>query len=72
MAQRSTNSGPSRRSRDGRHPFHRRLHIILTPILLGAGKTVFGDITKRYPLKLLSTKSFKSGNVVVTCEPALR
>jgi dihydrofolate reductase len=48
------------------------VRIILTPILLGAGKTVLGDITKRHPLKHVSTRSFKSGNVVVTYEPALR
>jgi dihydrofolate reductase len=48
------------------------LRIVLTPILLGAGKTVFDAIKKRYPLKLLSTKSFKSGNVVLTYEPAMR
>jgi dihydrofolate reductase len=48
------------------------LHVILTPILLGGGKTVFDGIKKRYPLRLLSTKEFKSGNVVVIYEPALR
>jgi dihydrofolate reductase len=48
------------------------LRIILTPILLGAGKTVFDTIQKRYPLKLLSTKSFQSGNVILTYEPATR
>ena len=48
------------------------LRIIFTPILLGAGKTVFDAIKKRYPLKLLSTRSFKSGNVVLTYEPAMR
>ena len=48
------------------------LHIILTPILLGGGKTVFEGIKKRYPLRLLSTKKFKSGNVVVAYEPTLR
>jgi dihydrofolate reductase len=48
------------------------LRIILTPILLGAGKSVFGDITKRHALKLLSTKTFKSGNVEVKYEPTLR
>jgi len=48
------------------------LRIILTPILLGAGKTVFGVIKKRYAFKLLSTRSFKSGNVVLTYEPAIR
>ena len=47
------------------------LRIVLTPILLGAGKTVFDAIKKRYPLKLLSVKSFKSGNVVLTYEPAM-
>jgi dihydrofolate reductase len=48
------------------------LRIILTPILLGAGKTVFDGIRKRYPLRLLSTKRFKSGNVVAIYEPTLR
>jgi dihydrofolate reductase len=48
------------------------LHIILTPILLGGRKTVFDGIKKRYPLRLLSTQKFKSGNVVVTYEPTLR
>ncbi len=48
------------------------LRIILTPILLGGGKIVFDGIKKRYPLRLLSTKAFKSGNVVVTYEPTLR
>jgi dihydrofolate reductase len=48
------------------------LRIILTPILLGGGHTVLGDITKRHPLKHVSTRTFKSGNVVVTYEPARR
>ena len=48
------------------------LHIILTPILLGGGKTVFAGIKKRYPLRLLSTKRFKSGNVVLIYQPMLR
>jgi dihydrofolate reductase len=48
------------------------LRIILTPILLGGGKTVFDGMKKRYPLRLLSTKKFKSGNVVAIYEPALR
>ncbi len=48
------------------------LHIILTPILLGAGKTVFDGIKKRYPLRLLSTRTFNSGNVVLVYEPTRR
>jgi dihydrofolate reductase len=47
------------------------IRIILTPVLLGAGKTVFDAIKKRYRLRLLSTKSFKSGSVVLTYEPLL-
>jgi dihydrofolate reductase len=48
------------------------LHIILTPILLGGGKTVFDGIKKRYPLRLLSMTKFKSGNVVMSYEPTGR
>jgi dihydrofolate reductase len=48
------------------------LHIILTPVVLGGGKTVFDGITQRYPLKLLSMQQFKSGNVVLVYEPGLR
>jgi dihydrofolate reductase len=48
------------------------LRIILTPILLGEGKTVFDGIQERYPLRLLSTKHFKSGSVVLIYEPTLR
>ena len=46
-------------------------HIILTPILLGGGTTLFDGIKKRYPLRLLSTQKFKSGNVVLTYEPTV-
>jgi dihydrofolate reductase len=48
------------------------LRIILTPILLGGGKTVFDGIKKRYPLRLLSTRKFNSGIVVLTYQPRLR
>jgi dihydrofolate reductase len=48
------------------------VRIILTPVLLGAGKTVFDAIKKRHPLKLLGTKSFRSGNVVLTYESVIQ
>jgi dihydrofolate reductase len=48
------------------------LHIILTPVLLGGGNTVFDGIKKRHRLRLLSTKQFKSGNIVLIYEPTLR
>jgi len=45
------------------------LRIILTPVLLGGGKTVFASIKNRHPLRLLATRNFKSGNVVLIYEP---
>ena len=48
------------------------VRVIVTPILLGAGKTVFDAIQKRHPLKLLSTKIFNSGNVLLTYQPIKR
>jgi dihydrofolate reductase len=45
------------------------LRVIVTPILLGGGNNIFGDIHKRFPLKLLSSKTFKSGCVVLIYEP---
>ncbi len=46
------------------------VRFIFVPILLGAGKTVFGDIKKRHALKLVSAKPFKSGNIVATYVPS--
>jgi dihydrofolate reductase len=48
------------------------LRFIVTPVLLGGGKTVFDAIKKRHPLKLLSTKAFQSGNLALTYEPVIR
>ena len=45
------------------------LHFIMTPVLLGKGNTVFDGIGKRYSLRLLSTRTFKSGSVVLVYEP---
>ena len=48
------------------------LWVLLTPVLIGGGKTFVDAIKKRHPLKLLSTRVFKSGNVALTYEPARR
>jgi dihydrofolate reductase len=45
------------------------VRFIMTPVLLGAGNPVFGDIKKRHELKLLWTKRFASGNVVLAYAP---
>jgi dihydrofolate reductase len=45
------------------------LRFIITPILLGDGRTVFDGIKKRHPLRLLSTRTFQTGNVLAIYEP---
>jgi dihydrofolate reductase len=48
------------------------LRVILTPVLIGGGKTFVDAIKKRHPLRLLSTRAFKSGNVALIYEPIRR
>ena len=45
------------------------IRLIVTPVLLGAGRTVFDGISKRCHLKPLSTKQFDSGNLLLTYTP---
>lgn len=44
--------------------------IIVNPIILGAGKPYFQNISDRVPLKLTKTKVFQSGNVMLCYEQA--
>jgi dihydrofolate reductase len=48
------------------------IRIIRTPMLLGAGHSVFGDIKRRHRLKFVSSRPFASGNLLVTYEPDAR
>ena len=43
--------------------------IILNPIILGSGKSLFKGLDQRIPLKLIKTQVFKSGVVVLTYQP---
>jgi dihydrofolate reductase len=43
--------------------------IRVRPIILGAGKPIFVDSNSRHPLKLVSTKTFKSGVIGLHYEP---
>jgi len=45
--------------------------LLLNPIILGAGKSMFKDV-KQLSLKLLETRTFKNGNVLLTYLPAGR
>ena len=43
--------------------------IIVNPVVLGSGKPLFKDIRGRINLKLLKTKTFSSGNVLLVYQP---
>lgn len=49
-----------------------QIQIVVSPIVLGRGRTLFETVTERLPLKLTSTRSFTNGNVVMDYEPAER
>jgi len=40
------------------------LQIVISPIILGKGKTPFESLKQRLPLKLLKARSFTNGNVI--------
>lgn len=40
--------------------------FVVCPLLLGAGKTLLGDLSKRVSLKLVEAQGFGSGNVMLT------
>lgn len=43
--------------------------IIVNPLILGSGKTIFNGFGHRLPLKLVSARTFKNGNVLLTYQP---
>ena len=45
------------------------LRIMVNPILLGEGKPIFQGIKTQLGLKLLKTRTFKSGNILLYYEP---
>lgn len=45
------------------------LRVMINPVVLGGGKTLFHGIRDRLGLKLLRTKTFQSGNVLLCYEP---
>ena len=44
--------------------------IIVNPLALGAGRTLFEGVSKRIGLKLVKTRSFLNGNVILYYVPA--
>ena len=48
------------------------LRIMVHPVVLGAGRSLFRTAPERIHLQLLSTRAFRSGNVLHTYRPAAR
>jgi dihydrofolate reductase len=48
------------------------LRIMVNPVVLGSGKSVFRTADERITLRLLKSRPFSSGNVLVYYEPAAR
>lgn len=46
------------------------LRLMVSPIALGRGRTLFEDSKDRVPLRLNSVRRFNSGNVLLTYRPA--
>jgi dihydrofolate reductase len=44
--------------------------IIISPTVLGRGKTLFAGVTEKFQLKLEKTRTFSNGNVVLWYTPA--
>ena len=44
--------------------------IVVNPLVLGAGRTMFDGVKKKLSLKLTKTRAFGNGNVLLCYEPA--
>lgn len=44
-------------------------HIVVNPIVLGKGKTLFDGVKEKRALKLTTTRAFGNGNVLLCYEP---
>ncbi len=45
------------------------LQVVVSPIVLGRGTSLFASVERRIPLKLQKTRAFGNGNVVLYYEP---
>jgi dihydrofolate reductase len=43
--------------------------ILLNPVALGQGRSMFEGLSKKLPLKLVDSRIFKNGNVLLTYQP---
>jgi dihydrofolate reductase len=45
--------------------------VVVNPVILGAGRTMFDGVKEKLNLKLTKSRAFGNGNVVVSYEPAV-
>jgi dihydrofolate reductase len=43
--------------------------LVVIPVVIGKGRTMFEDLDEQQPMKLTKSRLFKNGNVVLTYEP---
>lgn len=46
-----------------------QLQIVIVPLAIGKGRSLFSTLGSKLPFKLTDTRSFQNGNVVLTYEP---
>lgn len=44
--------------------------IVLNPVAIGHGRTLFGNISGQLTLRLTRTRAFRNGNVLLCYQPA--
>jgi dihydrofolate reductase len=45
-------------------------HIVVNPVVIGEGRTLFEGVSRKLPLQLTASRAFKNGNVLLTYEPS--
>jgi dihydrofolate reductase len=45
--------------------------IVVCPVVLGRGRTLFEGVKERLPLERISTRAFGNGNVVLSYKPTV-
>jgi len=43
--------------------------LVVNPVVLGAGRTLFDGLREKLALKLIKTRAFRNGNVLLCYEP---
>jgi len=44
--------------------------VMVNPVILGGGRTMFDDVGRKLNLKLANTRAFRNGNVLLNYVPA--